>query len=135
MYWIRGNEQDGIDARELVHHIRGESARDEQADLDRRRTSTTETAGFRSAYQAAAAPHKPAATRNAYHATEAQPSLIPRTPDPARTPATYGWSHGSTRNVSHTSMSCLKKSHGHQDTATAKNGPTKDWTSPTPRDT
>jgi hypothetical protein len=85
------------------------------ADLDRRRTATTETAGCHSAYQAVAAPHEPAEFHNAYQATAAPPPLIHRTPASARLPATYTycWSHGGTTNISHTSMSCQNNSNSH----------------------
>jgi hypothetical protein len=100
-----------------------------EADLDRRLTATTETAGFHGAYQATAVPpaSAPAAPHYVYQ-TAVQPPSANR--NPART-FTYCWSHGSTRNISHTSMSCENKSNGHQDNATAENkmnGSTKVWT-------
>jgi hypothetical protein len=89
------------------------------ADLDRHRTATTDTADFL-AYQAVAALHEPTGRHNA---TAAPHPLIHRTPAPARAPVlyTYSCSHGSTRNISHTSISYLNKSNGRQDTATTEN--------------
>jgi hypothetical protein len=84
-----------------------------KADIDRRLLgSTTEAAGYHGGHTANQA-----------------------TGQTARTPATYTycWSHGSSRNISHTSMSCLNKSIGHQDLATAADhmgGSNKIWTAP-----
>jgi hypothetical protein len=84
-----------------------------KADIDRRLLgSTTETAGYHGGHTANQA-----------------------TGPTGRTPTTYTycWSHGSSRNISHTSMSCLNKSIGHKDLATAADhmgGSNKIWTAP-----
>jgi hypothetical protein len=42
-------------------------------------------------------------------------------PTSATTPRSYCWTHGFSKNLSHTSMTCIKKHDDHQDEATAAN--------------
>jgi hypothetical protein len=85
-----------------------------QADADRRLTATTGTAGY----------HGPGA--NAALGTPPTNGVPPNA-------TTYCWTHGHSRNLSHTSQTCLARADGHQEGATASNtlgGNTKVWTAP-----
>jgi hypothetical protein len=42
-------------------------------------------------------------------------------PTSATTPRSYCWTHGFSKNLSHTSMTCIKKDADHEDEATATN--------------
>jgi hypothetical protein len=80
------------------------------ADKDRRLTLTTSTAGFHAANQAQSPPPTPMSS--------------------------YCWTHGYSKNLSHTSKTCNKKAANHQDDATATHtmgGSTKVWTARVPK--
>ena len=83
----------------------------EKADVDRRRTMTSASAGFQGA---------------ANNATEAAAAAV----IVSTVPLSYCWTHGSSKNTAHTSATCLNKAEGHVDDATIKNkkgGSDKVW--------
>ena len=58
-------------------------------------------------------------------------------PTATKPPTTYCWTHGTSKNVRHTSLTCKAKADGHKDEATEANkmgGSTKVWTAPIPRE-
>ena len=83
------------------------------ADVDRRLTTTTGSAGFHSANKAT---------------EKTPPKSDAAVADTA--PLSYCWTHGSSKNVKHTSKTCENKAEGHDDDATMKDkkgGSTKVW--------
>lgn len=115
-------------------------------DLDRLETTTTGTAGYHGANSIIQQPHAPVPPTTEevslmmaeLHLLRAQahqannvapPSYAPRQPPQQ---LSYCWSHGTSRNTSHTSATCRNKQPGHQDTATLSNpmgGSTFVWNS------
>ena len=99
-------------------------------DADRRMTLTTQSAG----YHAANAVTTPAVLPTVFTAaqqsalTSAIAAALATRANPASTPntthlATMGWcwTHGSSYNTSHTSLTCRKRADNHQETATVEN--------------
>jgi hypothetical protein len=119
----------------------------EVADRDRKLTLTTETAGFQGAANQStiiSTTPSPAtledirtemsALRFALAAAITTPPAATTAPaaNPVPVLRGYCWTHGSSRNVHHTSATCNAKAEGHQDLATATNkmgGSTQVWRS------
>ena len=108
------------------------------ADKDRRLNMTTGEAGYQGAVNRVT--HNPP-VRRPVPAPSAAPPATPTTRT-RWTPGvnsngnhyTYCWTHGCSRNINHTSETCMSKAEGHQDSATLTNkmgGSTKIWTAPT----
>jgi hypothetical protein len=86
-----------------------------EADVDRRLTTTTGSAGFHSANKAT---------------VTTMPKEKSDTVVADNAPLSYCWTHGSSKNVKHTSKTCENKAEGHDDDATMKDkkgGSTKVW--------
>jgi len=86
-----------------------------QADTDRRRNITSSSAGFQGANKAT---------------TQPPATLAPVITTLKNIALGYCWTHGCSKNVKHTSVTCKNKADGHQDDATIsdkKGGSTKIW--------
>ena len=90
------------------------------ADKDRHITTTVESAGYHGANAAVVPTTK---TSNA-----PRPSTATSNTDPSA--CSYCWTHGSIKNLHHSSEMCKNKAEGHKDNATSDNklgGSTKVW--------
>jgi hypothetical protein len=109
------------------------------AAADKDLTTTTSSAGFHSAANAATtelselrkelAALKKLVASNAKSVRAAVPSSSTKS-----TATTYCWTHGTSNNIKHTSETCLRPADGHQALATAANkmgGSEKVWKAPT----
>ena len=91
-----------------------------QADKDRRLTTTVASAGYHGANTAIVPTTK---TSNAPHPSTA-------TTNTNTSARSYCWTHGSIKNLQHSSETCKNKAEGHKDEATSDNklgGSTKVW--------
>jgi len=95
------------DAEQTMANLQADFNR---ADKERRRSMTSQDAGFANAATTVAAPPPP------HHAVDKENS----TPLATRG-LFYCWSHGLGRNHTHTSKTCSNKSPGHRDDATLMN--------------